>query len=183
MEVIRDKVPRARLLATVEPDRAEASDDELFRGANHRTEARRGKIRGFLAVFLLVVIGLFAGLFWLSWSPTEESAGLQRRLEVVRHRLAARSQFTTTPVSSLTKFDVSQLHVTSIVLGHPRMAMINGKALSEGESFVVHPQEHPAAVTLKVVRIAEGRIDLSDGSHDFTAHLLLAASAPPAAKP
>jgi hypothetical protein len=70
------------------------------------------------------------------------------------------------------------LHVTAISLGHPRLAIINGQQVAEGERITVHTPTASVALSLKVLRIGDRRIDLSDGSQEITARLELPSPAP-----
>ena len=65
------------------------------------------------------------------------------------------------------------LHVTSISLGKPRLALINGRQVSEGESFTVPGADHKSEFTFLVQRITDGEVELSDGTQSITAALSL----------
>lgn len=65
----------------------------------------------------------------------------------------------------------SQIHVSAISLGEPRLAIVNGKQVTEGESITISIPDQPTAVSLRVVKIADGRIDLSNGTQVITARL------------
>jgi hypothetical protein len=71
------------------------------------------------------------------------------------------------------------LHVTAISLGHPRLATINGRNVAEGEYLTIHTPTANVAVTLRVLKISDGRIDLSNGPQLIIARLEL----PPALHP
>jgi len=63
------------------------------------------------------------------------------------------------------------LRVTAIALGHPRLAVINGKELAEGDTLTVQDRRGGVTVTLRVVKIADGAIELANGSHIVTTRL------------
>lgn len=65
----------------------------------------------------------------------------------------------------------SQIHVSAISLGEPRVAIVNGKQVTEGESITISTPDQSTEVTLRVVKIADGRIDLSTGTQVITARL------------
>ena len=65
----------------------------------------------------------------------------------------------------------SQIHVSAISLGEPRIAIVNGKQVTEGESITISNPDQSTAVRLRIVKIADGRIDLSDGTQVITARL------------
>jgi hypothetical protein len=68
--------------------------------------------------------------------------------------------------------------VTAIVLGHPRLAVINGRSLAEGDNLVLHAPTMSVAITLRVLRISDGRIELTDGTQTITAQLNVPAPGP-----
>ena len=60
-------------------------------------------------------------------------------------------------------------HVTSIALGQPRLAVVNGIALGEGESLTIVAGNHIASV--RVSGIADGTVTLKVGSQTLSAKL------------
>ena len=60
-------------------------------------------------------------------------------------------------------------HVTSIALGQPRLAVVNGVALSEGECLTIVAGNHIAGV--RVIDIADGAVTLKVGSQTLSAKL------------
>jgi hypothetical protein len=63
------------------------------------------------------------------------------------------------------------LRVTAIALGHPRLAIINGKEVTEGDSVTVGAANGAIQVTLRVVKIGDGSIELTDGSQIVTTRM------------
>lgn len=63
------------------------------------------------------------------------------------------------------------IRVTAIALGHPRIAIINGKELTEGESVKVRVPNGDIEVSLRVVKIRDGAIELTDGTQIVTSRL------------
>jgi hypothetical protein len=59
-------------------------------------------------------------------------------------------------------------------LGHPRLAVINGRAVAEGDWITLHGPNRAVAVTLRVLKIADGRVDLTDGTQTISAQLEIA---------
>ena len=76
--------------------------------------------------------------------------------------------------SATSALAASQLQVSAISLGDPRLAIVNGKQVTEGDSITISIPEQSAPVRLQVVKIADGRIDLSDGAQVITARLEIA---------
>ena len=71
----------------------------------------------------------------------------------------------TVPISA------DMVHVTAISLGNPSLAIVNGKRVAEGELVPLHTSRPAVIVKLQVMKIADGRVDLTDGSQVLTAHL------------
>jgi predicted RNA-binding protein with EMAP domain len=72
------------------------------------------------------------------------------------------------------------LHVTAIALGQSNLAVVNGKRVTEGDSFVVVTSDGPAAV--RVAKIEEGVVHFAYGTEKIEAKLLtetVAQKAPP----
>jgi hypothetical protein len=57
------------------------------------------------------------------------------------------------------------VHVTAISLGQTRLAIINGKQLAEGNELAVPPAR------LRIVKISDGQVELSNGNQKITAPL------------
>jgi hypothetical protein len=82
-----------------------------------------------------------------------------------------------TPVvadKSIAKISADLIHVSAISLGDPRMAIINGRLVGEGEQITLHPPKAPVAVSLRLRKISDGEIELSDGAQVIKARLKLA---------
>jgi hypothetical protein len=130
------------------------------------------------AIFLGIVFG--AAILWMIGvvysrhraAVRYEEAG-RKLLNVSTQSLSAsrHSQVTPAPITIQLRADL--LHVTAISLGHPRLAIINGQQVAEGEWITVHTPIASVALSLKVLRIGDGRIDLSDGTQEITARLEL----------
>ena len=66
---------------------------------------------------------------------------------------------------------VSMIHVTAISLGDPSLAIVNGKRVAEGDEVALHPARSTAEVKLRVLKIGDGQIDLTDGTQVLSVHL------------
>jgi hypothetical protein len=66
------------------------------------------------------------------------------------------------------------IHVTAISLGHPRLAIVNNQQVSEGALLTVHPPNTSVTLALRVLKIGDGRIELSDGTQVIVARLEMA---------
>jgi hypothetical protein len=71
----------------------------------------------------------------------------------------------TVPISS------SMVQITAISLGNPSLAIINGKRVAEGDIVPLHTSHPAVKVKLRVQKIADGQIELTDGTQVLTAYL------------
>ncbi len=79
--------------------------------------------------------------------------------------LAAGPASAASPAPIVIELSNDMVRVSAISLGHPRLAIINGKAVT------LQAPESSIGVTLRVVRIGDGSINLSDGKKMFSARL------------
>jgi hypothetical protein len=96
---------------------------------------------------------------------------VRRFLAVRTHKIAEHNS--PADVGSLLKVQLSPelIRVTAIALGHPRLAIINGNEVMEGDTVTVKGYGGTVSVTLTVVKISEGKIDLTDGTRVITTRL------------
>jgi hypothetical protein len=130
-----------------------------------------------------IFIGILAGaaalsiaglIFGQQEAARREAAAVQavRRLfSVTTHSLSSPPHSTATPAPVTVQINADMLHVSAIALGHPRLAVINGIRVGEGDVLTVHT---PLVVRLRVLKIADGRIELSSGSQVICARLAAA---------
>jgi hypothetical protein len=72
------------------------------------------------------------------------------------------------------KINADLIHVSAISLGDPRIAIINGRLVGEGEKIILHPPGTPVPVSLRLKKISDGEVELSDGVQVIKARLELA---------
>jgi len=77
------------------------------------------------------------------------------------------------------RISADQIHVSAISLGNPRMAIINGRLVGEGENITLQPAGAPAAVSLRLRKISDGEIELSDGAQVIKVRLAPARTSKP----
>jgi hypothetical protein len=122
-----------------------------------------------------------------AWSPTLGAVLLTtisvvyvRRKEARRHAeeerklLPVASHSMATPQPIVVKISADLIRASAISMGHPRLAIINGQLVSEGEKITIHAPTASVAVTLQVVKISDGQIELSDGVQIIKSRLELA---------
>jgi hypothetical protein len=175
MRVISRKTPAPRLLSTVVPE-LRAGPPERMRMKSRLKGASIFSGNG-RAIFLGMIVGAVL-ISTISALYVRRLAGL-RRAEEARKVLAV-STHRISPAEPITvKISADLIHVSAISLGQRRLAIINGRLVTEGEQIVVRPPSSSIAVTLRVVKISDGSIQLSDGTQVITARLEVS----PASKP
>jgi hypothetical protein len=161
MRIIRKSSPSPRLLNTVASDVAgNKAEPPTGRFSLKSASLFSGNGR---AIFLGIIVGAailsILGIFY----TRHQSEKHQREAD------AHAPAITTSNLSSAES--ASQIHVSAISLGEPRLAIVNGKQVTEGDSIAISIPNQADAVTLRVVKIADGRIDLSNGTQRITARL------------
>jgi hypothetical protein len=166
--------PAPRLLETAAVEARPSSDTSR---TSPRAKLRgSGTLRGNgRAIFMGLLLGaLFisvAGYVHTHYHP------LDGRFDAVRRFLVVRTHDVSNPTGSndrpLLRVHIGPelLRVTAIALGHPRLAVINGKEVAEGDFITVKAYGGAVSATLKVENISEGRIELSNGSEIVTTRL------------
>jgi hypothetical protein len=172
MRLVPHDSPAPRLLKTAleqseRPPEGDQPGPGLTTGLNFS-----GKDR---AVFAAIALGaiLLCFITFTHW---------RQRTAVHPAKQDARIPAVSTPIVAAEpngKISANLIHVSAISLGNPRMAIINGRLVGEGERITLHPAGAPAAVSLRLRKISDGEIELSDGAQVIKARLELA----PASKP
>jgi len=83
------------------------------------------------------------------------------------------------PAPIVVQLRADMIRVSAIALGHPRLAVINGKTVTEGDSITLQVPNATLALILRVAKIGDGSIDLSDGKQMFSAQLTIPSPAKP----
>ena len=167
MRIVPQRIPAPRLLVSLAPEVRE----QLPEGVGVRPQANAvpvvaGNGRGvFLAFTLGIAVLCGVGLLYKRQPATRPPPTEKRKL------VAVSTQSITPPEPIVIKITADLIHVTAISLGHPRLAIINGRQVGEGEQITIHTPSAHIAVTLRVLKISDGRIELSDGTQVITARL------------
>jgi hypothetical protein len=88
-----------------------------------------------------------------------------------RNFVAAPTPRISPPEPIAVRISANLIHVSATSMGDPRLAIINGQLVGEGEQITVHTPAASTAVSLRVLKI--GQILLSDGTQVITARLEL----------
>jgi archaellum component FlaF (FlaF/FlaG flagellin family) len=177
MRVVSQKTPAPRLLNCVVPEVPERpSEPASVKSKLTGTSLFSGNGRAiFIGIFLgAVVLSTISGVYVHRQAIRSRAENERKLLAVSTHSISASE-------SIVVKITADQIHVSAISLGHPKLAIINGRQVSEGEQIALHIPAASVAVSLRVVNISDGQIELSDGTQLITARLELAA--PPKVKP
>src|SRR2546421_3738854 len=175
MRVISQKTPAPRLLSTVVPELRERPPERV---------SMKSRLKGVSlfsgngrAIFVGIVLGAVL-IFIVSFIYARRQAAL-RRAEEARQLLAVSVQSLSRHEPIMVKIGADLIHVSAISLGHPRLAIINGQLVGEGDQVTLQMPTASVAVTLRVVKILDGTIQVSDGTQVITARLEVS----PASKP
>jgi hypothetical protein len=166
-----------RLISSVEPDvlKASASEGEdETRFALKGSSVFCGDARWmFLGIVLGAIALCIAGpIFSRHMYANREVEAPRPLVPVAMKSLSAAPHPLSTPARIIAQVNPALLHVSAIALGHPRLAIINGKELQEGDRLTMHIGNDAGAVTLTVLKISDGRAELTDdGVHIITATL------------
>lgn len=95
----------------------------------------------------------------------------RKTVNVTVDGISSSPQTRATPEAVSVQILPENLRVTSISLGHPRLAVINDTPVTEGDYVMVHTVGAAVVVRLKVITISDGRVDLRNGTQLVCAHL------------
>jgi hypothetical protein len=177
LKIVRPEKPQPRLLQTA----VSKAEPETLTQAIPPPGGRRRK---FIAIFLLfTILFVFGFVYLVEWKQSQRVAAIHIDLPEsppATIPIPAGSAIPI-PVASTGTIGVAaapmapgsvtaeMLHVTSIALGEPHLAVVNGKRLAEGESLLVAT---PAGVaTLRVTRIEDGVVHFDYGGQLIDAKL------------
>ena len=175
MKVLPDVGPRPRLLssAVMTPPATAATAEKV------KQSATGGRfVRTLCKVAVAGLIGAVVVHWLVHRGNIQEEAIAIRKLVVVGTRMLTRAGHQTNPPDAIVvQLNADLLQVTSIALGHPRLAVINGKQVAEGEQVIVHTPTRSISVALRVLEISDRQVTLSDGTQVVTVHLSKSAEA------
>ena len=171
MQLVRNKIPEPRLLVSMDPDELGPVTDgaktpaPIGTPANQRT---RPPVAAFLCLGVLI-LSTGAVVCWQSFGGSGQEF-LPKFIKARTDKLATAGANESAPVITI-QLSTDMVRVSAIALGHPRLAVINGKTVSEGDSVTLQAPTSSVALTLRVVKIADGLITFSDGKKLFSAQL------------
>ncbi len=175
MQLVPNQIPPERLICSMdapESTSTEAASDSPFvlKGAGMMSGNGRWIYIGLLIGAMVISIG---GLILGRHAQKEgDRFNFPTFIKARTHSLAAPGS-TEPPAPIVVQLSADMVRVSAIALGHPRLAVINGKAVAEGDSVTLQAPNASVALILRVVRIGDGSIDLSDGKKMFSAQLTI----------
>ncbi|MDQ6625010.1 MAG: hypothetical protein M3Y69_02555 [Verrucomicrobiota bacterium] len=176
MELLPQEKPSPRLLYTVVPDSYGAASATA--GPTSRSALLKGALLSGngLAIFigLIIACAVVAGAWWLHDRNARHAA-------VVAPTDNSPIEEVASPTPVMVQMRADQIRVTAISLGQPRLAVINDQQVGEGEFVTVHVPTSGIEIKLQVIKIEDGRVELSDGRQVIVT--LLSASGPQVKKP
>ena len=170
MHLISQNTPAPRLLSTVVPELREKPPEHT------RVRSRLKTVSLFSGNGRDIFLGLLAGAILISALGVvyKRQQAARRHAEEERKLLVVSTHSVSPPEPIIVKISADAIHVSAISLGHPRLAIINGQLVSEGEKIIVQTPSASVTVTLQVMKIGDGQIELSDGTQLIKARLELA---------
>lgn len=181
MDLVPCKMPEPRLISSLAPDTEETSSS----AAEEESPFALGSSRLFTGNGRAIFVGIFAGaiVIWIAGSIfyrqhrlRDDEVHVPKVLPVVTQSVRDSARADATPRPIVVQIETDVLRVSAIVLGHPRLAVVNGQTVAEGDAIVVHTPTRAVAVTLRVLKISDGQIDLSDGIQIIRARLSIPTS-------
>ena len=183
MQLVPNQMPPERLLTSMEAQEStstEVDSDSPFvlKGAGVMSGNGRWIYIGLLFGAVLLSIG---GLIFGRHAQKESDRfSLPTFIKARTHHLAEAGS-AEPPAPIVISLSADMVRVSAIALGHPRLAVINGKTVAEGDSVTLQAPNSAVALILRVVKIGDGSIDLSDGTKMFSAQLTIPSPSRPKA--
>ncbi len=176
MKLVPNQIPPERLLNSMEAQESistEAVSDSPFvlRGAGVMSGNARWVFIGAMIGALLLSIGGF--IFSRQMGKEGERSNSPTFIRARTESLADGPGSAAPPAPIVVELSADMLRVSAIALGHPRLAVINGKTVTEGDSVTLQAPNASVALILRVVKIGDGSINLSDGKKMFSARLYI----------
>jgi len=181
MHLVPNQLPPERLIVSMEAQEsrlAENGADSPFvlKGAGTMSGNSRWAFIGAIIGAVLLSIG---GIIYTRVAAQEgDRFGFHTFIKARTHRLAEPGS-AAPPAPIVIQLSPEMVRVSAIALGHPRLAVINGKTVAEGDNVRLQAPNASIALILRIVKIGDGSIDLSDGTKAFSAQLTIPSPAKP----
>jgi hypothetical protein len=167
MRIVLPATPAPHLLKPASEQQERPPEEDQAESGLTTDSSFSGKDRAIFAAIILGAI-LLCTVAVIHWR--QRTAGHPAKDDGKRPAVSTPSP----AAKPIVKTSADLIHVSAISLGDPRMAIINGRLVGEGEKITLHPTGATAALTLRVRKIFDGEVELSDGAQVIKARLELA---------
>jgi hypothetical protein len=124
-----------------------------------------------IAIFVGIAIGAailsILGIAYTRHHSHKQQSGADALSTPIATANTRSADSTSQPATAL----LGQIRVSAISLGEPRLAIINDKQVTEGDIVIISIPDQSGAVTLRVMKIADGQVDLATGTQMITARV------------
>ncbi|MDP9186168.1 MAG: hypothetical protein M3O72_02265 [Verrucomicrobiota bacterium] len=175
MQLVPNQIPPERLITSMDAQESRSIGDGsgspfVLKDAGMMSGNSRWVFIGAIIGAMLLSIG---GIIFGRHPQKEgDRFGVATFIKARTHSLGVPGS-TEPPAPIVIQLSADMVRVSAIALGHPRLAVINGKTVTEGDSVTLQAPNSAVALILRVVRIGDGSIDLSDGTKMFSARLTI----------
>ena len=182
MQLVPNQIPPERLITSMDAHERtpapETSDSPfVLRGAGMMSGNSRWIFIGAMIGAMLLSVG---GIIFTHYRDKDgEQLHFPTFIKARTNSLAAPGS-NEPPPPIVIQLSADMVRVSAIALGHPRLAVINGKTVTEGDSVALQAPNSAVALILRIVKIGDGSIELTDGKHTFSAQLTI--PSPPRSK-
>jgi hypothetical protein len=181
MQVVPNQNPPERLICSMDAEESSSTEEAsespfVLKGAGMMSGNGRWIYIGLLIGAMVISIG---GLIFGRHAQKEADRFTFPTFIKARTHHLAEPGSAEPPAPIIIQLSTDMVQVSAIALGHPRLAVINGKTVAEGDSVTLQAPNAQVALILRVVRIGDGSIDLSDGKKMFSAQLTIPSPARP----
>jgi hypothetical protein len=173
MQLVPNKIPEPRLVFSMDAEEAKQAATRAQSPIQMAPAAKRRSRSPALALTVLVILILAIGavIGWERFAANGDQL-FPTFIKARTNKLAAPDSIEAAPVITI-QLSPDMIRVSAIALGHPRLAVINGQTVAEGDAVTLQAPNSSVALTLRVAKIADGSIIFSDGKKMFSAQLTI----------
>jgi hypothetical protein len=173
MQLVQNQLPAERLIVSMEAPNigpvVEAADSPfVLKGANTMSGNSRWLFFGALIGAMLFSVG---GIVFRQYRDKDGQPLHFPTFVRARTQSLGTPGSNASPAPIVIQLSTDMVRVSAIALGHPRLAVINGKTVTEGDGVTLQAPNSAVALILRVAKIGDGSIDLTDGKQLFSAKL------------
>jgi hypothetical protein len=174
VDIVPNTLPPPRLTNSVEVRLSSDAEQKDEPGVNAQLERTGILLGNGRAIFVGLAISAAVMSAIGHYSTRVEPPPERKLVAVQTDAVSGATHPSDLPKPVMVQLSEDMLRVSAISLGHPRLAVINGTQVAEGDFIAVHsPVARSVVVNLRVLRIGDGRIELTDGTQRIQAHLAI----------